>query len=900
MSEGPAAGSRGRRGLLRVYLGAAPGVGKTFAMLDEGWRRKERGTDVVVGFVETHRRAHTQAQMRDLEVIPRRSIAYRGSTFSEMDVDAVLARRPAQALVDELAHTNVPGSRNEKRWQDVDELLDAGIDVITTVNVQHLESLNDVIEGITGVRQRETVPDAVVRRADQIELVDMSPEALRRRMAHGNIYPAERVDAALANYFRPGNLSALRELALLWVADRVEENLQQYMETHDISASWETRERVVVAVTGAPGGEQLVRRAARITGRLRGGLMGVHVLSADGLETRAGPALEGQRQLLEQFGGTYREVVGERVSDALVDFARSEKATQVVIGATRRSRWHELMRGSVVNAIVRRADGFDVHVIAEREDEEEESLDGGASASALGAQPGELRPGPDLGASASARRRSSRYRRRLPARRKVIAVAMAVVGLPLLTAVLASGRSQLTLATDLLLLLVATVAIAVMGGTLVGVLAAVEASLLANWFFVEPRHTLTISDPENVVALGIFVLAAVAASVVVERIATRSREALQARAEAEALARTSSILIGEPNPLPDLLDHLRTNFGLEAVSLLSNRDDGWVVDASSGPDPPGEPFDGERWDLTRDGSSVLVLRGAKMSADDQRVLRTFLSNLALALRSRRLQAEAAMAAHLSEADQLRTALLQAVSHDLRTPLASIKASATSLLQSDVSWDAEQRREFAQTIDDEADRLNRLVGNLLDMSRLNAGALSMTLRPVFLEDVVAGALASIDHDPRRVLVSVPETLPAVHADPALLERALANIVANALAWSPPGAAVSVEGAEVAGRVHLRIIDRGPGVLPRDRDKVFQPFQRLGDRSTQAGVGLGLAVARGFIEAVGGTIELDDTPGGGLTVGIDLVAATPEGPHPAGLDAVRPPELRSGPSGARAQA
>ena len=280
---------RSKRGLLRVYLGAAPGVGKTFAMLDEGWRRKERGADVVVGFVETHRRPRTQEQVRDLEVVPRQHMEYRGTVLEEMDVDALLVRRPAVALVDELAHTNVPGSRREKRWEDVEELLAAGLDVITTVNIQHLESLNDVIEQITGIRQRETVPDAVVRRADQIELVDMSPEALRRRMAHGNIYPAERVDAALANYFRPGNLAALRELALLWVADRVEENLHAYMEAHEITAPWETRERIVVAVTGAPGGDQVVRRAARIAGRLRGGLVGVHVVASDGLITATSP-----------------------------------------------------------------------------------------------------------------------------------------------------------------------------------------------------------------------------------------------------------------------------------------------------------------------------------------------------------------------------------------------------------------------------------------------------------------------------------------------------------------------------------------------------------------------------------------------------------------------------------
>jgi two-component system sensor histidine kinase KdpD len=845
---------RKRRGLLRVYLGAAPGVGKTYAMLDEGWRRHERGTDVVVGFVETHRRPKTQAQLRDLEVVPRRQVEYRGAMFEEMDTDAVLARRPTVVLVDELAHTNVPGSRHEKRWQDVDDLLDAGIDVITTVNIQHLESLNDVIEHITGVHQRETVPDDVVRRADQIELVDMSPEALRRRMAHGNIYPPERVDAALGNYFRPGNLAALRELALLWVADRVEENLQGYMEAHGIAESWETRERVVVAVTGAPGGEQLVRRAARIAGRLHGGLVGVHVVPSDGLQSRAGPELERQRTLLGELGGSYREIVGERVPTALVEFARGEKATQIVIGASRRSRWQEVLRGSVVARIVREAQGFDVHVIGQGEAEEPET-------------------------TAPARRR--RHRRHGPPRsRQLLGWALTLVGLPLLTLVLVPLRDNITLATALMLYLVATVAIAAVGGLVVAVAAAVAAFLLSNWFFVPPIHTFTIEDPENVTALVVFVVSAVVASLVVDRVASRSREALEARAEAAALAHTSGLLIGEPDPLPQLLDQLRTTFGLDAVSLLSNRDDGWVVDAASGPEPPTEPFDGERWDLVEDGSAVLVLRGAHLTADDQRVLRTFLSNLAVALHSRRLQADADVAAHLAEADALRTALLQAVSHDLRTPLASIKASATSLLQSDVAWTAEQRREFAHTIDTEADRLNRVVTNLLDMSRLQAGAVTVANRPVYLEDIVATALASVDHDPNQVVVAVPETVPPVEADPALLERAVANIVANALAWSPSGAVVRVEAAPIGHRVHLRVIDRGPGVGPADRERVFQPFQRLGDRSTQPGVGLGLAVARGFVHVLGGEILLEDTPGGGLTVVVDLPAASDREEVPVG--------------------
>jgi two-component system sensor histidine kinase KdpD len=475
-----------------------------------------------------------------------------------------------------------------------------------------------------------------------------------------------------------------------------------------------------------------------------------------------------------------------------------------------------------------------------------------------------------------------RRRRRYgpPRSRQLLGWALTLVGLPLLTLVLVPLRDDITLATSLMLYLVATVAIAAIGGIVVAVAAAVAAFLLSNWFFVPPIHTFTIEDPENLTALLVFVVSAVVASLVVDRIASRSREALEARAEAAALAHTSGLLIGERDPLPQLLDQLRTTFGLEGVSLLSNRDDGWVVDATSGPDPPTEPFEGERWDLVEDGSTVLVLRGAHLTADDQRVLRTFLSNLAVALHSRRLQADADVAVHLAEADALRTALLQAVSHDLRTPLASIKASATSLLQSDVAWTADQRREFAHTIDTEADRLNRVVTNLLDMSRLQAGAVTVANRPVYLEDIVAAALASVDHDPNQVVVAVPETVPPVEADPALLERAVANIVANALAWSPPDATVRVEAAPIGHRVHLRIIDRGPGVGPADRERVFQPFQRLGDRSTQPGVGLGLAVARGFVQVLGGEIVLEDTPGGGLTVVMDLPAASDREEVPVG--------------------
>ena len=359
------------RGKLRLYLGAAPGVGKTYAMLGEGWRRRERGTDVVVGWFEEHGRPHTDAQLRDLEVFPRRSVEYRGHTIEEMDLDGLLARHPELVLVDELAHTNAPGSRHTKRWEDVKELLDAGINVISTVNLQHLESLNDVVERITGVVQHETVPDREVRAADQIELVDMDPEALRRRLAHGNVYKPERIDTALSNYFRTGNLTALRELALLWVADRVDQELHDYRERHGIAGPWETKERVVVSLTGAPGGAVLIRRAARMAMRTKAELVGVHVRTDDGLTSDSSSGLVRNRALLDELGGRYVEVVGADVAPALVQVARAENATQLVMGATHRSRLTEFVRGSVINSVIRGAGGaLDVHVIATEIDAE--------------------------------------------------------------------------------------------------------------------------------------------------------------------------------------------------------------------------------------------------------------------------------------------------------------------------------------------------------------------------------------------------------------------------------------------------------------------------------------------------------------------------------------------------
>jgi two-component system sensor histidine kinase KdpD len=853
-----------------VYLGAAPGVGKTYAMLSEGGRRRSRGTDVVVGFVETHGRELTEAQLGDLEIIPRKKVGYRGAEFEEMDVGAVIARRPEQALVDELAHTNAPGSKNEKRWQDVEEILNAGIDVISTVNIQHLESVNDVVERITGIVQRETIPDSVVRSADQIELVDMAPEALRRRMAHGHIYAADKVDAALANYFRPGNLGALRELALLWVADRVEDSLQQYMEDHGITQPWETRERVAVAITGAPGGETLIRRASRMAQRSKGALLGVHVRAHDGLTGPSSGLLERHRELLIELGGTYREVVASDPAAGLLSFARAEHATQLVLGHSQRSRWAHLAQGSVVNKVIRQSGDIDVHVISTRP------------------EPGERRRLP-----------VSRPRALLglPRRRQMLGWAIAAAGLPLLTLVLANVRHQVTLPGDLLLYLALVVAVAMAGGTWPGLGAAIAADLLANWFFIPPLHTFTIGDTDNLVALAVFLALAGGVSWLVGYAARRAAEATRGRAEATTLVRLAGALLSEQDPFVEVMGQLRATFGLQGVSLLHHDAvDGWHVVASTGDAAPREPEQATDTVFV-DNDTVLAIAGPDLSGEDRQILRAFTDQLAVALHSRELQAEAATAETLTQANELRTALLRAVSHDLRTPLASIKASATTLLADDLQLEPDATKELLTTIDEEADRLNNLIGNLLDMSRLQSGTFELIRRDVGLDEIVAQALASLGDRSANVVTEVPENLPRIYTDAALLERAIANVIDNAVTFSPPGHCVRVEaaafgGADLSsggaalpggtamsggtavsgGTVELRIVDQGPGIRPDQRERVFQPFQRLGDQHTGTGVGLGLAVARGFVDALGGELAVDDTPGGGATIVFTFKAAS----------------------------
>ncbi|MFJ8495203.1 ATP-binding protein [Streptomyces sp. NPDC094038] len=828
------------RGRLRIYLGAAPGVGKTYAMLSEAHRRVERGTDCVVAFVEHHERPRTEVMLHGLEQVQRRELEYRGATFTEMDVDAVLRRAPAVALVDELAHTNIPGSRNAKRWQDVEELLAAGIDVISTVNIQHLESLGDVVESITGVRQRETVPDEVVRRADQIELVDMSPQALRRRMAHGNIYQSDKVDAALSNYFRPGNLTALRELALLWVADRVDEYLKQYRNEHQVSAIWGSRERIVVGLTGGPEGRTLIRRAARLAEKGAGGeVLAVYISRSDGLTSASPKELAVQRTLVEDLGGTFHHVVGEDIPAALLDFARGVNATQIVLGSSRRKAWQYVL-GPGVGATVARESGpdLDVHIVTH----------------------GEAGKGRGLPVARGARLGRGRI------------IAGWLVGLvgPAVMAVLLN-TIDLGLANDMLLFLTFTVAAALLGGLFPALASAAFGSLLLNYFYTPPLHRLTIADPKNIVAIVIFFGVALSVASVVDLAARRTHQAARLRAESEILSFLAGNVLRGETSLEELLERVRETFGMESAALLERVSDvePWSCAGRAGFGPALErPEDGDV-DVPIGDHMALALTGRVLPAEDRRVLAAFAAQAVVVLDRRRLQEEAEQARALAEGNRIRTALLAAVSHDLRTPLAGIKAAVTSLRSDDVDWSEEDRAELLEGIEEGADRLDHLVGNLLDMSRLQTGTVTPIVHETDLDEVVPMALVGVPDG--SVDLDVPETLPMVAADAGLLERSVANLVENAVKYSPSDRPVLVSASAIADRVEVRIVDCGPGVPDEAKERIFEPFQRYGDAPRGAGVGLGLAVARGFAEAMGGTLNAEDTPGGGLTMVLSLRAA-----------------------------
>jgi len=830
------------RGNLRVYLGVAPGVGKTFAMLDEGKRRKERGADVVVGVVETHRRIHTQEKLADMTILPRKEMVYVGRTFTEMDLDAILLRHPQIVLVDELAHTNIVGSKNEKRWQDVEEILAAGIDVISTVNIQHLESIHDVVEKITGVPQAETIPDLFLRQAEQVEIVDITPEALHRRMVHGNIYQADKIDAALNNYFRIGNLSALRELALLWVADKVEEGLQKYRKDEGISDIWESQEKIVIAVNDAPEAETIIKRAARIAARSPGAkLYAVHILKSDGIEVSNPAALAKIEKLVVSLGGSFHEVSAEDIPTSILDFARSVNATQVILGVTSKGRWSRLLQGeSIASKVTRLSDEIDVHLVTHE-------------------QANKPRYSWTIG------------RKSLGGIRLAQSLIVMLVLLPLTTWLLTLTRSSLNPFSDGLIFLLINSLVALFGGFIPAIISTIASVGLLNFYFIPPIHTFTISEHNNIIALLVFLCVAVLVATLVERSGRREREALRSSKESTLLSMLASQIIRGDSGMAGLLELTKKAMGFHTLRLEYDSNDGKrhsIDDVGVSQDTATKSF---TWRINE--TLKIAGDGRLLDASDSRILEALASQLDLIWESEILTAKAEAANEIAESDRMRTALLNAVSHDLRGPLASALASVASLQNEELSWSQSDRRELLSTAASSLERLKALIENLLDMSRLQAGSLAVHLQDLSIYDVIPVALKSIAASPDSIELIEGAEVSDVRTDPGLMERVLANLINNALLHGKSERRPQISISEHDQEVHVRVIDYGKGIDPSMIDSAFAPFKRMGDVDNDRGLGLGLALSYGLAEAIGATLSLEETPGGGLTAIVAIPISTP---------------------------
>jgi len=881
---------REQRGKLKIFLGAAPGVGKTYEMLLAARKKAADGVDVVIGLVETHGRRETEALIEGLTMLPRLTLDYKGRTLHELDLDALLQRRPQLALVDELAHTNPDGARHPKRYQDIEELLTAGIDVYTTLNIQHIESLNDVVARITQVRIRETVPDNVFNDANEVEVVDLTPDELIQRLNEGKVYADEQAQRALRHYFKPGNLTALRELALRRTAERVDDQMRQYMRKHAIHGPWAARERVVVCINEYPSAAELVRRAKRLAARLDAPWFAVYVETArtHQLNTRQRERVTDTLRLAESLGAETRTLPGSRrIAEDVIAFARDNNITQIIIGKTQRPWWFKLLHGSVVQDLVASADGINIHILAE------------------GAQPDDEAPAAKTPAPVS------------------IATIAYVNTVLMVAAATLIGRGVVALVAVpniSLVFLAAVLWSAMRYGLRPSLFASVLSTLSYNFFFTEPLYTLSVANPSHLLALIFFCIVAVLTSTLT------GRERLQAYSAREQ-AQTTAALLAFSRKLAGIrkLDTLMAATAaqianllrVDAVLLLPNGRNGALLPVASAPaggalDEADAAAAAWCWDRNRPAGRgtdtlpgcrrlFLPLRtsqgivgvvgvsrddpGFRLTPGERQVLDAVTDLAAIATERIRLAKDVDQARMLAETEKLRAALLTSVSHDLKTPLASIIGSISSLRSYGSRYDDATRDEMLANAQDEAERLNRYVANLLDMTRLDAGALEPKREPCDLQDLVAVALrrtakALAQH---RVKISVPASLPLLRLDEALMEQVLVNLLDNAAKYTPLGSTVEVSASRHRFSVVIIVRDEGPGIAEQDRQRVFDKFFRVredADRS-RAGTGLGLAICRGFVEAMGGRIYVRDRSGGGAEFVIEF---------PAEIIAEMPSEVR----------
>jgi len=857
--------ARQSRGKLKVFLGAAPGVGKTYAMLEAARERRAEGTDVVAGWVETHGRIETEALLEGLEILPLRRVGHRGTMLKEFDLDAALARRPTLILVDELAHTNAPGARHTKRWQDVLELLDAGIHVHTTLNIQHLESLNDMVAKITGVVVRETVPDSMLDRADEVELVDLPSDDLIQRLREGKVYVPEQAEDAIQNFFRKGNLTALRELALRRTAERVDAEMRIYMRDHAIPKTWPVTERLMVCVSPSPHAAGIVRAAKRMATGLRAEWIvanvetPVHARLSEADRARLTETL----RLAEQLGAATVTLSGHSVSEEILNYARARNVSKIIVGRTIRPLLKRIVQGSIVDALVRGSGDIDIYVISRGE--------------TTAATP----------VAVLARPRDTDW----PAYARATAV------VALCTALDWAMFPYSDLANLILVYLLGVVGVAARWGRGPSALASVLSVAAFDFFFVPPYFTFAVAHARHVVIFGVMLVVALVISGLTARIRSqaesarhRERRTAALYAMSRDLASTRSvrdILVAAVRHilevfrghvvvlLPDLTGRLSPQFDLGSQFEMDGNEMGvsqWVYEHRRMAGLGAATLPGARalylpLLASRGTLGVLGFQPAEPRALEEpeqlHQLETFVNQTALAVERAQLAHEAQQAQVRAETERLRNSLLSSVSHDLRTPLAAITGAATGLLEGERTLDARTQRDLLETVHEEAERLNRLVRNLLDMTRLESGAVQVRKEWHPLEEVVGAALRHLAKplQGRPVSTSLPDDLPLVPIDDVLIEQVFINLLDNAVKHTPAGSPIEIAAWPTEGAVTVEIADRGPGLGHGDEQRVFDKFYRS-DASVSRGVGLGLAICRGIVEAHGGRIWAENRSGGGV--------------------------------------
>jgi two-component system sensor histidine kinase KdpD len=888
------------RGRLKIFLGAYPGVGKTYAMLQAAQERRREGVDVVVGVAETHGRAETEALLHGLEVLPRRRLMYRGRVFAEMDLDALLWRKPQLAIVDELAHTNVEGSRHLKRHQDVAELLAAGIDVFATLNVQHVESLNDIVERISGVRVRETLPDKVLELADEIELIDLPPDDLIQRLREGKVYVRDQIGRAMQHFFGKGNLTALRELAMRVAAERVDADMVNYMRAHAVAGPWPAQDRLLVCVNESPVAKKLVRTAKRMAERARMPwiAVNVHTPRNDSLSSEAKDRIAEALRLAESLGGEAFTVHAESdVAKELLAFARSRNVSRILLGRPRRRHLSGWLREHVSRRLLSQGGPFEITMVAPEDAASADRL--------IQATPPDARP--DVRAFGWS----------------TLAVAVAI-------AIAHVADRFLPLANLSLIFLMAVLFAAIRFGLWPSVYTALLSFVAYNFFFTEPHHTFIVARREDVLTMIFFLVVAV----IVGNLAARLKaqvEAMRMTAKRTANLYDFSRRIAGAAALNDVLwaavHHVASTLQCHSLVLLP-RDGRLEITAGY---PPEDQISPTAWGAAQwawehaqpagwssdtlpasewlflplaTGRGPLGLLGVsfenpkrRLTPEQRRLLEALIDQVAVALERTNLASDIEEVRLLTETERLRSALLSSVSHDLRTPLVSIIGSATGLASCDGALSRADRAQLVQTILEESERLNRFVQNLLDMTRLGYGALQPNREWADLREVVgralkqlAGPLASLN-----VEVQIPEQVPILHVDPILIEQVLVNVLDNAAKYSPAGGRIEIGAALDGEQVRVSVSDEGPGIPPEARETVFDVFYRVraGDKQA-AGTGLGLSICRGLIEAHGGQIEaLPGRGGRGTTIAFRL----PVHPVPAIADGGDEDEREPGGGGER---